>query len=89
MAASPFLVLWMLDSVVASGFENNRSEEVPLHLPDWLFADSTALIAGTVAAVGILASIICFLIRGRMQHLKSVAVDEALLREMRGESNDT
>lgn len=91
--------LWLLSAVILIAFaflivraivaidpELESNGEVPLLVPDWVLADSTALVAGIVAAVAAVAWIICFVIRGRALHRQAVAADEAVLQYMRREA---
>lgn len=82
LAASSFLLPRL---IVAVGSEADPASdgEVPQLVPDWAFAESTALVAGIAGAAAALAWVIAFVIRARVQHQQSVDADEAVLREAR------
>lgn len=79
-----FLLLACVPLVLALIGEPASDSEVPQLVPDWLYRDSTAWVAGIAAIAMALTLIVCSLLRGRAMAEKSREVDAAFLPERRG-----
>lgn len=88
LVAMSFLLLRLIEVIAPAPDSAADSEGVPQLVPDWTFAETTAIVAGTVAGIAALAWVICFILRGRMQHRRVLKAEAAVMRQRREESED-